>query len=250
MSRELQDILISEELTGITMSPYYVPVEDNEVVVVKTLDTAPISAATQAAIDLKRDLSDVQFGDVVGGDFTEFEADGFVKMEGEARPWSDIVVALHGAELHPTQSPQWIDYKGGRALQFSGTANQTIYFDCQLPHSYAEGTDLEFHVHAVHQVTETGTVIWELTHSWANVGEVFPTQTTVSKTFPSHEPQDVHGAGSVATLDGTGKKVSSILMCSLTRKGAVDTSTSASLLIGVDFNFLMDTLGSREEYAK
>jgi len=209
---------------------------------------------TQSVLDaflaLKRDLTNFIFGDESGGDYSEFEANGTLKAIGGARTWDDLIVVLTGAELHPTQSPVWIDYKGSRALEFSGSAAQTIYFIAQLPHTWAEETDLEFHLHAIHEALTTGTVIWDFTHSWANVGDVFPTETTVQKVISTHSPVDEHGAGGIATLEGTGKKISSILLCSLTRRGDIDTATTTSILIGADFHHLIDTFGSRQEFIK
>lgn len=203
-----------------------------------------------ALLVLKRDLTNLIFGDEGAGNYTEIEEDGTMKANGDATCWDDLQVVLTGAELHPTQSPVWIDYKGSRALQFSSGSAQTIYFIAQIPHNWVEGSDIEFHVHAIHQATATGSVIWDFTHSWANVTGTFPTETTVQKSFATHSGVDIHAVGDIATLDGTGKTISSIMLCSLTRRGDIDTSAENSVLIGADFHHLINTLGSKEEYVK
>ena len=205
-------------------------------------------ADIQDLLDTAGKIPASKFGGVT--DNTSFEADGTMQANGEAMTWDDLQVVLTGAELHPTQSPTWIDYKGSRALEFDGASAQTIYFIAQIPHNWAEDTDVEFHLHAIHQSVVTGTVIWDFTHSWANIGEAFPTETTVQKSIATHGAIDVHGAGDVATLTGTGKNISSIVLCSLTRRGDLDTATETSVLIGADFHYLINTIGSREEYTK
>lgn len=181
---------------------------------------------------------------------TTLEENGIQKLNGEALQWDDLQVVLTGAELHPTQSPTWINYRGSRALQFDGTAAQTIYFIAQLPHKYSEGTNLDFHLHAVHLTAATGDVQWDFTHSWANIGDEFPTETLVQKTFPVHDSPNIHGYGDVANIDGIGKKISSIVLCSLTRRGDIDSSSDNSVLIGADFHHLIDAFGSAQELIK
>ncbi len=190
----------------------------------------------------------VIFGNTFGNH--TIEENGITKLNGEAKQWDDLQVVLTGAELHPTQSPIWIDYRGSRALQFSGTASQTIYFIAQLPHKYAEGTNLDFHLHALHLLAATGDVTWDFTHSWANIGDAFPVETLVQTTFPAHAAPDIHGYGDVADLDGTGKRISSIILCSLTRRGDIDSSDDNSVLIGADFHHLIDSFGSATETVK
>ena len=43
-----------------------------------------------------------------------------------------------------------------------------MVFDAQLPHTYAEGTDIKFHVHWTMVTTTTGTVRWGLEYAVAN----------------------------------------------------------------------------------
>lgn len=226
-------------------------------------ENKPISTVQQNALDLKapktttytkdqiddflddeRDLTNLLFGDEPNGNYSEFNSDGVLKMNGDAKVFDEIMLMLTGAELHPSQSPTWKTFKGGQALSFSATAAQTIYFRVQLPKKWAEGTDITPKIHAVHESSETGTVIWDLTISWANEGLVFPTETTIQKSFTENSTIDGHDSHLLDAISGVNKEKSSIAICSLTRRGDVDTSTTETLLIGVNMIILIDSLGS------
>lgn len=53
-------------------------------------------------------------------------------------------------------------------------------------------------------------------------------------------------------LDGTGKKISSILICRIWRNSsnAADTYTDDAGLLSLDFHYQIDTVGSRAQYVK
>jgi hypothetical protein len=149
-----------------------------------------------------------------------------------------------------------VDYKGSKVLAFADQGNdaneERIFFVAQIPHGYKEGTDLEVHVHWVGEDNTAGNVAWEFSYSWANIGGAFPAE-TVSVELGANGDTDVQILTDVASMDGTGKTVSSMMLCSLRRNSSnvSDTLTGKdAYLFEVDFHFQKDTLGSQEETTK
>ena len=93
--------------------------------------------------------------------------------------------------------------------------------------------------------------MWGLEWKWVNVRASGTDNTTMSTRAVAVEA-GLHKADTIVTLDGTGKKISSILVCRLFRDGAhaSDTYAGAALLSECDFHFQADTLGSRIEWVK
>lgn len=166
--------------------------------------------------------------------------------------YDDLRVDLSNLKAPAADPPTWVAYRSCEVPTFSAAATNVVYFRVQLPHTYAQGSDILFHLHAVYPNTNSGNSLWQLTYSWANVNAAFPTITTVTKTFASSGVADKHVIHDFGAITGTGKTVSSILLCSLSRLGADATDTYASAIYGIsaDFHYPIDTLGSRQEYIK
>ena len=206
-----------------------------------------------ADIDVTELLAPLQFGNVTGGNFTEIELDGTLESHGDATAWDDQQVELSGAQLHPTSTPTWIDYKGGMALQFDDGSTETIFFLAQLSHRRKDDSDIDFHVHQTQVDALTGNVRWVFTYSWASLDGTFPAETTVAILAACDGVADKHMYRDVADpIVGTGKGISSMLICSLTRDGGHvdDTYAGDILLLAADFHMLLDTLGSRGQTVK
>lgn len=165
--------------------------------------------------------------------------------------WDDLQINISSAKLHPSNTPTWITYRGGYVLSFDEGDEDEIYFTAQLPHKYKHGSDIEFHLHVVFPNGNSGDVDWVFTYSWANIGDDFPTETSVNVQAASSEDADKHVLTEIAaTITGTGKEGSSFIICSLTRDGndAVnDTYGSDVYLVGADFHHEIDKPGSDEE---
>ena len=182
-------------------------------------------------------------------------SDGDVTIDGQIRQaiaWDDQQVDIGSVGLG-SSAPTWVAYKGGKVLSFSATQDNGINFTSQLTHKYAQGEDIEFHIHLAYPDANVGNSKWTLTYSWANIGVAFPTETSVSKVISSALLTDGHQLGElVATIDGTGKNISSALICSLTREGTdgTDTYASATYLVALDFHVPVNSIGSDQESSK
>lgn len=188
------------------------------------------------------------------GSYATFEADGTLVFVGDATVWDDQQINISSVRLPAAGAPTWTAYKGSQVLAFSGSADNTIYFTAQLKHKYKEGSDLEFHIHYIPEDNTAGNVRWVFTHSWANIGAAFPSETTVTTILATPEITDQHTLGEIAAaITGTGKTISSVLLCSLTRTGSHgdDTYNAKDIYIAAeDFHLEMDTVGSRQEATK
>ena len=183
--------------------------------------------------------------------------DGSQPMEGPFRllhpVWEDLQVPISSVRLPAAGAPIWTAYKGGYVLAFSPSQDNKIYFTAQIPHAYKEGQDIDFHIHTAHPDSNAGNSIWNLTYSWANIGDDFPVETAVNGVVvASPTDADKHELHEIADMTGTSKKISSLAICCLEREGTIggDTYASNVYLVALDFHIPRDTLGSKREGIK
>lgn len=185
--------------------------------------------------------------------YIEITENGNMQMFGSATMWDDIAVTVSNVRLPVANAPTWTDFVGGQVLAFSESGDEIIYFSCQIPHGYKTESNIEFHIHTVCPNDGTGSVLWNFTYSWAALNEVFGSATTVSTAIPSSGTAGLHKLDEIINaIDGTGKGISSVLLCSLQREGSgtADTYGTSIYLTSLDFHIEKDTLGSDEETSK
>jgi len=183
-----------------------------------------------------------------------------ILLQNEATVWEDLRVPTtatrRGGSRFPTLEKFLDDGLGSQGLyleRFSASSEEELYFSCQLPHSYKEGTDLEAHIHWGPETTATGNVIWGLEYAWANIGDPFPANSTIiTATVPATTVAKDHAVAELGNIDGTGKTISSMLNCRIFRQAAAggDTYGGEAWLYEIDFHYQIDSLGSRQEYVK
>ncbi|NCA76372.1 MAG: hypothetical protein EOM90_08555 [Alphaproteobacteria bacterium] len=173
---------------------------------------------------------------------------------GIAPLWDDFRVSLNTRYSGNTQ-PGLAGFAGSSSLLSyyfgGGSQMQEIFFEIQLPHTWVEGSAIRPHVHWSPGDATSGNVVWNLEYTWANYEDTYPASTTIS-----NDPQAANGQwksqiAQFPYIDGTGKKISSILMCRLYRNPiAPDTYTGNAFLLGFDIHILINGNGSRLEYIK
>lgn len=169
--------------------------------------------------------------------------------------WDDCIVQIGASRLPASAAPAVVSYLGTEVLSFSKTATNTMPFNVQIPHSYQAGTAIEMHCHVVYPNAGTGNSVWQATYNWANINDMFDAASTTSTpvTVASPNAARTHKLIElVSTITGTGKTLSSILLCSLSRVGGdgADDYNDVIYLIGVDVHIRRDALGSRLETTK
>jgi hypothetical protein len=220
--------------------------------------------------DLHTTLANVSLnsGEIrIGGssDYLAVEADGTIEFNGEATVWDDLRIIPGQFDRPGTSDPTLVPYTPGG----SGTAmalyefakGDTATFTVQLPHSYKHGSSIYVHVHWTpggRGVAESGaTVGWKLDYSWANVNGAFGTMAVADMSDACDGTDHKHQMSPDAVISGTGKTISSMILCNIKRtdSGADDTWASTTsgqlpMLLEIDFHFEIDTVGSRERASK
>lgn len=135
--------------------------------------------------------------------------------------------------------------------------NDVASFTVQVPHSYKQGQDIKCHIHwtpGARGTAENGnTVGWKVEYSWANINGAFGTMASVDLSDACDGTNHKHQMTPDITITGSGKNVSSMLICNVKRTdtGTDDTWASTTsgqlpMLLEIDFHFPVDTMGSRD----
>ncbi len=129
-----------------------------------------------------------------------------------------------------------------------------LYFTAQMPHNYREGTDIIFVVHFHYSTDEVGTLVrWAIRYSWSNIGDNLPVGTSIWKNSdPANNDSLKNQATKFTSVSGTGKTISSQLLCYLSRNSSHvdDTYTDNARVIGVSILYQVDSPGSLNEWSK
>ena len=219
-----------------------------------------LSSADYTAVTNKA-FATLKVGDIAGGDYTEFEADGTMKATGDATAYRDEFGPLIGARLESPSSDIITDAAEG-ALVFKSTATLSDYvvMPVQINHDVVAGSTVYPHIHWWQISSNVPNWLiqyrWQVngaakTTSWTNVK-----YTTGAFTYTSGTLNQITAFGGLTPPGGTG--VSAILQLRLLR----DTTNASTLFAGADpqtgsvsamsydVHVQVDTLGSRSEYSK
>jgi hypothetical protein len=168
--------------------------------------------------------------------------------------WDDMQISFSNAKAPASNAPNWVAYKNSEVPAFSKTATNVLYFTAQLPHSYKEGSNMDFHIHITYPDAGVGNSTWYFTYSWANIDGTFPGASNSGNVIiPSHATADYNDMAEImGTINGAGKTVSSILLCSISRLGGdgSDNYDNVIYLVSGDFHVQRDTIGSKQQLVK
>lgn len=207
-------------------------------------------------------LTEIKFGDAAN--YSTFETDGTLLMVGNAKVWDDLRVPLSEPSTG-TIKPDWAKFPYGSSASnpflnwFKATGIDEMYFVVQLPHDWDPGTTIMPHIHWVPSANgAAGPTVprWGLQYSWASLGETFPTYNTIygTNTIPSEVlVMSRHYLTPLeAGISGSGKTISSMIICRIFRDGdnAADTFLGLAGALEVDFHYERNTMGSRTEFVK
>jgi hypothetical protein len=199
--------------------------------------------------------------------FSASATDGTVRLLGNATTFDDLVfdgLAVRNGSNLPSLT-KWKDNVAGNSVglwlyYFPHGSEKDIFLTIQMPHRWKIGTTIYPHVHWL-SPSGNGTsgqkVLWGLEYEWLNVGDVGVTD-SVEITGDTPElnetiVQNKHYLTKIgAGISGSGKTLSSILVCTLSRKGQLggDTFLGDVALLSFDFHYEIDSLGSDSELGK
>jgi hypothetical protein len=195
-------------------------------------------------------------------DHTTFEADGTLKMVGDAKVWNDWNLVRDFTPLAGAGVPVRNALVGG-IVKDQFAVNDALQFQSvELLHDWAEGSDVEVHVHWALGATNDATVRgvkWQVEYTICNPVEAggsptaFSTSTTASQEFavPAGQADRSHRVGTIVVIPGTGLKVGAHLEMVLKRIAATNPAPAADpFLISFGVHYQSDTLGSRETFIK
>lgn len=130
--------------------------------------------------------------------------------------------------------------------------SEALYFETQIPHNYCEGSDLKVHLHwtpHTRGAAEVGaTVAWGVKYVVVSRQGTFGSVQTADLTDTCGGVDDKHETSPEVTVDGTGLKMSSMIIGKVYRGAtdtwATDTSGNRPALLELDFHYQIDSLGS------
>jgi hypothetical protein len=225
------------------------------------------------------DLSDVGLSGPSGstgpeafnGDVLQWNATDLL-WENEPGLWEDLRVPLSTTSKFANIVSIWGGINAGTngagiavvSWNFSGftlgSAENSVFFEAQLPHSYLEGTAIEPHVHFIHNgstVGTTGSVRFFLEYVWANLSGIFnKTATTIYSqptTINSGDTANIHLISSFGGITGNTATmtISSMLLCRLIRDNTVANNYQGTVGgMEIDFHYQQQGTGSRSQYVK
>jgi len=195
-------------------------------------------------------LTGIKFGDA--SNYSTFESDGTLLLIGNSTVWDDIRVSLITRGSGGV-NPVFSQIQGKLfAYKFSGTADNEIFFEIQMPHGWKEGTKIYPHVHWAPNGTSTASVTWGMDYEWQNINGTF--SGTTANIFTNIAADGVAKKQQITNI-GTGieetdKKISSMILCRLYRAGNSDTNNDECFLLAFDVHYEVNTIGSREVITK
>ena len=164
--------------------------------------------------------------------------------------WEDLRFPASAARLGGAAPATTQAYKDGIVLAFASTPNQYMYVIAQMPHSWAEGTDIVPHIHWTLPVSGSAVgaenVKWDLTYSWSDINTLIPESTADTITRDVQNiAADLHMLNNFATISGAGMDKSSCLIISIKRDTAVANDyASAAYMIEFDIHYKVNRPGS------
>ena len=188
--------------------------------------------------------------------YSEFEADGTLIFNGDATTWEDVQIPGYSTRFFGGNAPTFAVWNGSTLYlpEFDDDAgDDQVYFTVQIPHAWKEGSTIYPHVHFVaDNAPASGTTVeWGLEYTWTSVNGTFSTSSTIYGSTDGIGT-DVHEVVGLGGIDGTGQKISSMLICRLFRNasGATDDFEGNIMLLQFDIHYEVNSAGSRLEFIK
>lgn len=228
-------------------------IKDSLVKIASSMNSTDTEIATSdvlIAYIAQQILEKTKFGDVGAGDYSEFEEDGTLKMNGGAVVYNDIQYSISSGRGGSANHPEWAVFAGNLSEYAFAIGDYIDLGSQELPHSYKDGSDLEIHLHFATNgvdVTDRNTR-WEVEYAIANRGQSFSSTTIVSadSIITANTPDRTQRYVSIGVIAGAGLEFGAQLKMRLRRiatTGIAPTGKPFALQVGV--HFTGDTIGSR-----
>lgn len=175
--------------------------------------------------------------------------------------WIDLQPAYVTSNTTAPNNPSFTIYNGGNlaAYEFVGVSStKQMYFGFQMPHGWIEGSTIFPHLHLYIPSDATGGAVkFYMEYSWENVGSTGSETVTTISNATNYAANTVYkneimSLTSGAGIVGTGKTISSVLMCRIWRDATDvgDTFASSVWLKSIDIHVEQDMIGSTTTLVK
>lgn len=180
--------------------------------------------------------------------YSEFEADGTLKFNGDATVWNDIIITV--SNLRPGQTPPvFAAFMGGiYGFRFDAGVTDEVHGAFEIPHDYKEGSNLIVHCHYSPTTINTGNIVFGFEYSYGTNGQVFTNTLTVTNPpIAALGVVNLVSRTDIVTLTGMGFKVGDIIAFRFFRQnGGTDTFTGNVFVHSIGVHYESDTMGSRQ----
>lgn len=203
-------------------------------------------------------LSTLQVG--TSPNYMYVESDGTVRLTGTATAWEDLRVDGLSTRVGVVAPTDEVGFKGNNnfyARNFVHTQADEVQFHIQYPHQMIIGSDLSPHVHFSPWITGTNdvqAVRFILEYYWAGINEEFGSGTSYTMAYTwTGSNQWVHliADGELGEFDTSGKGLSSMMKCRLYRDNTIANNLAGKItFLYFDVHYMVDSLGSKDEYVK
>jgi hypothetical protein len=222
-----------------------------------------IETLAEEVVGAKGDISTLQEGlSTAQGDISDLEetVSGIVQPEA-VLVYDDLRITPGSFDRPGNADPVLIPVTpGGSGITtylYEWAKDDIASFVLQLPHGYKEGEAIRAHIHwtpGPRGVAEnTKTVGWKIDYSWASIDGNFGAMQSLDLSDVCDGTNWKHQMSPSGEIVGTGKGISSMILCNISRTdtGTDDTwvgtiSGQLPMLLEVDFHFPIDTLGSSD----
>ena len=171
--------------------------------------------------------------------------------------YNDALMSLSNAFVPPSGEPDWGAFPAGsgtNAFLFGDSADECLEGTLQFSHSVEEGSALDCHFHWSPITTATDNVVWQMTYTFAGIGQVFPASTLVFVQDAGDGVADAHQIASFADITCTNCTISTIVLVEICRDGNGTSATDdmAGDVAGhyLDCHEKQNTVGSLNETTK
>lgn len=208
----------------------------------------------------KLDAAQATIGQVVTGNYAEFEQDGTLVFKGDATVVNDLQFSISSGKVGAANAPAWAAFVGN-LFEYTFAVNDYMDLGAQeIPHSYKSGTDIFLHVHWASNGSNVDNrfVKWEIEYAIAGgegitLGDVF-TGTTVASNesvIPANTLSKTNMFTQIAVISGTNIVFGAMLKLRLKRIAATGSAPSSNpFALQVGAHFYSDTIGSRQVASK
>lgn len=165
--------------------------------------------------------------------------------------WDDLRAPATGINPAGSATPPTVD-TNHPGLLFDQTSTNIVSVAFQMPHTWIEGSIIRPHIHWTPVNTNTGNVYWRLEYQVLNPGQAIGAYTTVNILDAGDGVADAHQLVDFGDVTMTGKLISCMVLCRLSRIGGdgTDTYNANARLLEFDIHYQVDGMGSIQEYVK